>query len=160
MAGLKLLLADDATKLADSSTRTELATLLQASNQLRTVILRRVTGFTSRDLAPADGCRTTRLWLKNVGHLSDSAATTLVRQARVLTDIPILDRAAAGGAVSGDRIDRVVELVRRIGPEPVHAAATTLIKAAAGGSAADFKAACERVRDDADPAGQARTRRN
>jgi hypothetical protein len=102
-ADLYELVAVDVVSLPDATLRSE---LLAAANQLNAAIAARVASFDLRGLADADACRTTAVWLRSYGRYTDSAASRLVKQARVLRELPAVAEAAGRGEVTAEHVDR------------------------------------------------------
>ncbi len=152
-AGLTSLLEADVVASPDSTMRDELAQLLTVANQVQAAVLARLASFDRRDLAQADGLRTSRAWLCGFARLSPHAATGLVRRARLLRELPAVAQAAADGHVTSEHLTKLVTLAEDIGLGPVQQVQQILADLATVGSPAQLQQACDRIRAHADPDG-------
>ncbi len=130
-ADLYELVAVDVVSLPDATLRSELVELLAAANQLNAAIAARIASFDTRGLADDDACRTTAVWLRCYGRYSDGAASRMVRQARVLRELPAVAEAAGRGEVTAEHVDRIGQLAKKIGVAAVAPADQILADAAA-----------------------------
>jgi hypothetical protein len=154
-AELDAVLAIDVVASPDAVVRAQLLELVAAANQLQTAIAARVASFDVRNLSDADACKTTAVWLRNYARLSDSAASTVVKRARLLRDLPAVSQAAATGAVSTEYVDRIAKLAKKIGVEAVRPADQILADAAGTVNHDEFTMLCKRIGDFVDPDGPA-----
>jgi hypothetical protein len=130
-ADLYALVAVDVTVMPDATLRSELVELLAAANQLNAAIASRIASFDTRNLADDDGCQTTKVWLRCYGRSSDTTASRLVHQARLLGDLPAVAEAAGRGDVTADHVGQIEKLARKVGVEQVQRGAPW-IRAPAG----------------------------
>ena len=120
-ADLYELVAVDVVSLPDATLRSELVELLAAANQLNAAIAARVASFDTRGLADDDACRTTAVWLRCYGRYTDGAASRMVKQARVLRELPAVAEAAGRGEVTAEHVDQIAKLAKQVGVEAVRA---------------------------------------
>jgi hypothetical protein len=130
-ADLYELVAVDVTAVPDATLRSELVELLAAANQLNAAIASRVASFDTRGLADDDACRTTAVWLRCYGRTSNSGAARMVKQARLLRELPAVAEAAGRGEVTAEHVDRIGQLAKKIGVAAVAPADQILADAAA-----------------------------
>ena len=152
-AGLDALLAADVAVMADEAVRSELLTLLGASNQLAAVVSARVAAFDARGLAVGDGFRTAKGWLRAFGRRSGAAAAGLVRSARVLRELPALAAAAGRGEASAEHVAKVAVLADQVGVAAVREVDMVVAVAACRVDPAGLAGLCERIRAHVDPDG-------
>src|SRR5262245_49748316 len=114
-SGLAELADADVSGASDEVVREEVLDLVTARNRLDAAIAERVGVFDRRGLSDLDAMRTTRSWLTAFGRLSQGLARTLLHRARLLAAMPALAEAAHAGTVSGEHLDKVDQLVERVG---------------------------------------------
>src|SRR5689334_19516529 len=105
----------DPSSRSDESVRSALPALLTAFHQLAAVVSGVLNVFDARDLAQLDACRTAKTWLESFGRLTPHAASSWVKRARLLGELPVLRSAALAGTVTIDHLRRVFDLVGRVG---------------------------------------------
>jgi hypothetical protein len=94
--------------------------------------------FDAEDAHDADGYATTAAWLAARTQLGRKDAKAAVRQMRLLAKHPVLDDAAAGGAVTMSWARQLADWTRRIGDQDMqHDADQILLDAAAAGADLD-----------------------
>jgi hypothetical protein len=152
-ADLYELVAVDVVSLPDATLRSELVELLAAANQITAAIAARVASFDTRGLADDDAGRTTAVWLRCYGRYTDGAAARMVRQARVLRELPAVAEAAGRGDVTAEHVGRIARLAKQVGVEAGRPADQILADAAATVTVADLGTVCNRIRDYVDPDG-------
>jgi hypothetical protein len=152
-ADLYELVAVDVVGMPDATLRSELVELLAAANQLNAAIASRIASFDTRNLADDDACRTTAVWLRCYGRVSDGAASRMVKQARLLRELPAVAQAAGRGEVTAEHVDRIGRLAKQVGVAAVAPADQILAEAAAKVTVADLGMVCNRIRDYVDPDG-------
>jgi hypothetical protein len=157
-AGVAGLLDTDVIGSPDETVRGELVALLEVAQQVQAAIWDRLRSFDARGLAEADGLRTSRAWLAAMGRLSPCAASTQVKQARLLRQLPALAGATRTGAVGAEHVAKVAHLVEQIGIGAVTQVDQVLADLAAVGTPAQVLAACQRIHAHVDPDGPAPTR--
>src|SRR5512144_854168 len=143
----------DANDLTDAAVRAEVTALLIAVNQLTAVLSARVGVFDARDLATADGFKTTRSWLVAFGRMTQGAATGWLHRARMLRELPALAAAAGRGEVSAEHLAKVYALVHRVGLAEVAAVDGVLAELASTAHPAETQKLCERIAAHLDPDG-------
>jgi hypothetical protein len=148
---LDTLAGEDVGALSSMELRDELLAPLGAVDRLGGQVTRRVDVFDARCLSAADGCRSTRSWLRGFGRLSEFSAGEQVRGAQVLRELPALAGASAGGGLSGEHLRHVSRLARRVGVGVVARAEPVLVEGAARLDPTDFGRVCDRVRAHVDP---------
>jgi hypothetical protein len=152
-AELDALLAVDVAGLPDASVRSDLLELFVAANQVHAAIALRIASFDARGLADADACRTAAAWVRAYGRFSGSAASGLVRQGRVLADLPAVAEAAGRGEVSAEHVGKIGALVKQVGVDAVQPADEILAGAAAKVDPDELRMVCDRIRDYVAPDG-------
>jgi hypothetical protein len=151
--GLAALNAAEVLDLPDAQVRSEVVALLACANQLSAALAERIGSFDARDLAQADGLRTTRTWLTGFGRMSQGAATGHLNRARLLRALPALAAAARAGDVSAEHLGKVGQLADRVGLAALRDVDAVLARSAATLSVADLQRACARVAAHLDPDG-------
>jgi len=152
-AGLAALNAAEVLDLPDAQVRAEVVALLACASQLSAALAERIGSFDARDLAQADGLRTTRTWLTGFGRMSQGAATGHLNRARLLRALPALAAAAGAGDVSAEHLGKVGQLAERVGLAALRDVDAVLARSAATLSVAHLQRACERVAAHLDPDG-------
>jgi hypothetical protein len=152
-ADLYELVAVDVVALPDATLRSELVKLLAAANQLNAAIAARLASFDTRGLADDDACKSTSVWLRCYGRYSDGASSRMVKQARLLRDLPAVAEAAGRGDVTAEHVDRIAGLVKKVGVAAVRPADQILADAASKVTVAELGGLCHRIRDYVDPDG-------
>ena len=139
--------------LPDATLRSELVELLAAANQINAAIAARVASFDTRGLADDDACRTTAVWLRCYGRYTDGAASRMVKQARVLRELPAVAEAAGRGDVTAEHVDRIAKLAKQVGVEAVPPGRPDPGRRRRHGDRGRPRQVCNRIRDYVDPDG-------
>ncbi len=98
------LAADDLSTMPTPEVMDRLRELLQLQNRIAAEVTRTVRAADLAGGAELDGLKTMPSWLRGHGHLSPSAASTLVRNGRALEFLPAVAAAFAEGAVTADQV--------------------------------------------------------
>ena len=146
--------AVDVTALPDQQVRDEVHDLIAARNQLDAALASRLGSFDVRELSELDALRCTRTWLTSFGRMSQGAATRWLNRARLLRHLPVLERAARDGDVSGEHLDKVHDLAHRVGVEAVREYDEILAGVASAANPAETQRAAERIAAHLDPDGR------
>src|SRR6185436_7456 len=152
-ADLDALVAVDVVGLPDATLRAEMLALLAAVNQIDAALAARIASFDTRGLADDDACRTTAVWLRCYGRVSDGASARMVKRARLLRDLPAVAEAAGRGEVTAEHVERISVLARKVGVEAVRPGEQILADAASKVTVAELGLVCDRIRDYVDPDG-------
>src|SRR5258705_4135874 len=97
--GLDELVDVDVSDLADQAVRDELLALVRARRQLDAQIWARVATFDARNLAPTDGCRDVRAFLKAFAGQGPQVTGPMLKTGRLLRELPAMGAAAARSEV-------------------------------------------------------------
>src|SRR5689334_23985449 len=143
----------DPRDVPDESVRSALPALLTAFHQLAAVVSGVVGAFDARDLAQLDACRTAKTWLESFGRMTPNAASSWVKRARLLGELPALRSASLAGTVTIDHLRRVFDLVGRVGLVAVVPFDELLADLAATVAPADVQKACDYIAAHIDPDG-------
>src|SRR6476646_3200306 len=143
----------DPRDVSDESVRAAFPALLTAFHQLAAVGAGVVGAFDARDLAQLDACRTAKTWLESFGRMTPNAASSWVKRARLLGELPALRAAALAGTVSADHLRRVFDLIGRVGLVAVVPFDGLLATLAATVVPADVEKACNYIAAHVDPDG-------
>jgi hypothetical protein len=152
-AGVEQLVSSDIPALPDETVRARVRDLLTLTNQLQAALWAHVASFDVRGLADGDGLSSTRSWLCATGRLSPHAATTMLRRARTLRQLPAMATVAAEGSVTPEHVHRVVELSEQVGIGAVQEADVVLAELASRSVPRAVADACHRIRAHVDPDG-------
>src|SRR5690349_17111661 len=150
---LSALTQVDPRDVSDESVRSALPALLTAFHQLTAVVAGVVGAFDARDLAQLDACRTAKTWLESFGRMTPNAASSWVKQARLLGELPALRSASLAGTVTIDHLRRVFDLVGRVRLVAVVPFCELLASLAAAVVPADLQKACDYIAAHVDPDG-------
>lgn len=111
-SALDALAADDVRDLSPRQQLDRIRELLEAKNRLDAQLARSVRAAELQQAAEDDGMKNMRSWLRGHGRLSPGAAGQLVRNGRALAHLPVLAAAFAGGAVTGEQVGVVAQVVK------------------------------------------------
>src|SRR5689334_16362216 len=150
---LSALTQVDQSSSSDETLRSALLALLTAFHQLAAVLSGVVGAFDARDLAQLDACRTAKTWLESFGRMTPDAASSWVKRARLLGELPVPRSAALAGTVTIDHLRRVFDLVGRVGLIAVVPFDELLANLAAAAAPADLQKACDYIAAHVDPDG-------
>jgi hypothetical protein len=98
------LAADDLNAMPTAEVMDRLRALLQLQNRIAAELTRTVRAADLAGGAELDGLKTMPSWLRGHGHLSPSAASTLVRNGRALDFLPAVAAAFTAGVVTADQV--------------------------------------------------------
>ena len=86
--------------------------LTAARNRIDATLAATVGRAENRQSAEHDGLKTMKSWLTSHTRLSGSAVASIVRQGRALEVLPSVEAAYLAGAVTGDQVETIAEIVR------------------------------------------------
>ena len=150
---LSQLAALDLTELTDNDVHTALPELLGAVDQLCGVTSAVVGSFDTRGLSDVDACRTTRTWLQAVGRMSQGAAGSWIKRARLMANLPAVGAAAKAGRVSAEQLKVIDDLAHAVGVEQVQPTDAMLAALCGDVGKDEVVKACERIYAHVNPDG-------
>src|SRR5262249_30714242 len=118
------------------------------------VLARWLASFDTRNLCDTDAVRTSLSWLRIFGRMTDTAASNMLRRARLLRDLPALAAAARAGTVSAEHLTPILPLGEPVGIAAVRRFDEVLAEVAAAATPVEVAAACGRVQAYLNPDGQ------
>ncbi|HLM06968.1 MAG TPA: DUF222 domain-containing protein, partial [Blastococcus sp.] len=119
-SALDRLAAEDLKSLFGPQVLERTARLVRAQNRLDAQVARTVREGELTQAPEHDGLKTMQSWLRGRVHLSPGAAAQLVRTGRALEQLPAVEAAFVGGAVTADQVAVIAPVAR---PENLAAAA-------------------------------------
>ena len=111
-AALEALAAEELHDRSDAELLDRSRRLAAAGNRVDAVLATTVRRAEHQQAAEHDGLTTMSSWLRTHARLSNPAVLALVRQGRAIEHLPAVEAAYLAGAVTGDQVETIAEIVR------------------------------------------------